>query len=279
METRTTREKKAKLLYNKDDFGGVINSELEEKFEVIRFSQDVRDDIGLDGEVQVVKFTRTVNDNLYFNSSVIGTVKLSQILRRVTPSTVQIQAEASGEEHIKLKLSKKLASVLQVMAKEVLQMGSEESSEEGQQIGSQDSALGKRTAPSKTKKQKIEKSPRTPRVPRVINSTAAQRIPRTSKAEVLYKKGKFNKTVEILTVDSALEDPTDLIPEDLSDHAYNQILIRAAYTKNYQFLEKLLDNNRKESEITRGIISENLQWGPDCHRSLVSEIVKQKNFT
>jgi hypothetical protein len=38
METRTTREKKAKLLYNKDDFGGVINSELEEKFEVIRFS-------------------------------------------------------------------------------------------------------------------------------------------------------------------------------------------------------------------------------------------------
>lgn len=279
METRTTREKKAKLLYNKDDFGGVINSELEEKFEVIRFSQDVRDDIGLDGEVQVVKFTRTVNDNLYFNSSVIGTVKLSQILRRVTPSTVQIQAEASGEEHIKLKLSKKLASVLQVMAKEVLQMGSEESSEEGQQIGSQDSALGKRTAPSKTKKQKIEKSPRTPRVPRVINSTAAQRIPRTSKAEVLYKKGKFNKTVEILTVDSALEDPTDFIPEDLSDHAYNQILLRAAYTKNYQFLEKLLDNNRKESEITRGIINENLQWGPDCHRSLVSEIVKQKNFT
>ena len=75
---------------------------------------------------------------------------------------------------------------------------------------------------------------------------------------MLYKKGKFNKTVEILTVDSALEDPTDLIPEDLSDHAYNQILIRAAYTKNYQFLEKLLDNNRKESEITRGIISENL---------------------
>lgn len=75
---------------------------------------------------------------------------------------------------------------------------------------------------------------------------------------MLYKKGKFNKTVEILTVDSALEDPTDFIPEDLSDHAYNQILIRAAYTKNYQFLEKLLDNNRKESEITRGIISENL---------------------
>lgn len=51
METRTSRERKAKLLYNKDDFGGVVNAESEERFEVFRFAQDVRDDIAHDGDV------------------------------------------------------------------------------------------------------------------------------------------------------------------------------------------------------------------------------------
>lgn len=123
----------------------------------------------------------------------------------------------SGEEKIKLKLSKKLATVLQVMAKEVMQMSSEESSEES---ASKESGLGKRAAPSKTKKPKQEKAPKIPKSPRVARTPGAPKIAKVPKSEILYKKGKFNKTVEILPVDLALENTSDDIPEDLSTLAY-----------------------------------------------------------
>jgi hypothetical protein len=64
----------------------------------------------------------------------------------------------------------------------------------------------------------------------------------------------------------------------LSDHQYNNLLIRAAHTKNWDLLGKLLDNSKPTSTLKRPLIDSSYSWGPDCDRSVLTELFRHGEY-